>query len=191
MILTDYLLSTPSLQWQYALQAGVSHAVIRLPEDGGFDEASPAHWQSLYNRFCAKGLRPVVVEPMPPGLHGHIKAGDGQRDESIERVIQMMKAMDKVGVRIICTNFMCHIGWYRTAHNLQERGGALVTGFNADDAGETAFPPITRAQLWANYTYFVRAVTPYAERYGIRLALHPDDPPVERLGGVERIFTSL
>ena len=46
-------------------------------------------------------------------------------------------------------------------------------------------------EIWKNYEYFVRAAVPEAERFGIRLALHPDDPPLERLGGVSRIFTDL
>ena len=49
---------------------------------------------------------------------------------------------------------------------------------------------ITAAKLWENYEYFLRAVIPEAERYGVRLALHPDDPPVPRLGDVERIMIS-
>jgi mannonate dehydratase len=49
---------------------------------------------------------------------------------------------------------------------------------------------ITAAELWANYEYFVKAVVPYAEKYEIKLGLHPDDPPVPRLGDVERIMIS-
>ena len=36
--------------------------------------------------------------------------------------------------------------------------------------------------------YFIKAVIPYAEKHGIKLALHPDDPPLEKLGDVERIM---
>ena len=46
-------------------------------------------------------------------------------------------------------------------------------------------------RMWANYENFIKAVIPYAEKYGVKLALHPDDPPLEKLGGVARIFTSL
>ena len=49
---------------------------------------------------------------------------------------------------------------------------------------------ITADELWRNYEYFVKAVVPEAEKYGIKLALHPDDPPVPRLGDVERIMIS-
>ncbi len=46
-------------------------------------------------------------------------------------------------------------------------------------------------RMLANYEYFIKAVIPYAEKYGVKLALHPDDPPLEKLSGVARIFTSL
>lgn len=42
--------------------------------------------------------------------------------------------------------------------------------------------------MWDNYKYFINAVIPYAKKYNINLALHPDDPPIERLGNVERIM---
>ena len=48
---------------------------------------------------------------------------------------------------------------------------------------------ITEEQMWANYDYFIKAVLPVAEEEGVKLALHPDDPPVPMLGGVARIFT--
>ncbi len=47
---------------------------------------------------------------------------------------------------------------------------------------------IPEEQMWANYEYFIKAVLPVAEEEGIRLALHPDDPPVPMLGGVARLF---
>ncbi|MBK8027744.1 MAG: mannonate dehydratase [Chloroflexi bacterium] len=41
--------------------------------------------------------------------------------------------------------------------------------------------------MWANYTYFIRAVLPVAEK-AVALAVHPDDPPVPTLGGIARLF---
>lgn len=191
MIITDYLRSEPGLQWQLAKQMGVDHAVIRLPEDPDFDCADPAHWQTVYRRFIGAGLTPLVLEPMPNALHDHIKLGDEQRDACIDKVIRMLPIMDSLNIRIICLNFMAHIGWFRTVHDLPERGGALVSGFDLEEF----IPPddgisITEAELWHNLEYFLKAVMPYAEKHGIRLALHPDDPPVSPLGGVSRILTS-
>ena len=56
MILTDYLLSTPDIQWEMARQVGVSHATVRLPETEDFDFTSRAHWQTVYERFLRLSL---------------------------------------------------------------------------------------------------------------------------------------
>ena len=45
--------------------------------------------------------------------------------------------------------------------------------------------------MWANYEYFIKAVIPVAEEAGVRLCLHPDDPPVPTLGGIARLFRSI
>ena len=82
---------------------------------------------------------------------------------------------------------MAHIGWLRTSDSIEERGGALVTGFDLNDFKEVD-KKITATELWNNYEYFIKAVIPYAEKFNIKLALHPDDPPLEKLGMVERIM---
>ena len=101
----------------------------------------------------------------------------------------MLPIMQSQGITTICFNFMAYIGWLRTADNIRERGNALVTGFNIDD-----FRPIeeqiSSEMLWNNYIYFLKAIIPYAERYNIKMALHPDDPPIDKLGDVSRIMTS-
>ena len=189
MILADYFRSEHDTAWDFALASGVRHAVIRLPEDGKFDYADKTHWDSLVRKFTDFGVTPVAIEPMPNELHDHIKIGDALRDESIERVISMFPNMRAHGIDTICFNWMAHIGWLRTSSNYPERGGARVTEFKMADFVPTD-DAITADKLWKNYEYFVRAVIPYAEQYGIKLGLHPDDPPVPRLGGVERIMIS-
>lgn len=189
MILTDYLRSTPDLTWQYAKQCGVRHAVIRLPEDSSFDITSRDCWSEVYNRYMEQGLKPVIIEPLPNELHDHIKAGDSLRDECIEKFLRVIELMDEFDIRILCFNFMAHIGWLRTTSTLEERGGALVTGFCLEDFTPTGLS-ITEAELWDNYTCFLKAVVPHAEKHNIRLALHPDDPPLEKLGDVSRIMIS-
>ena len=189
MILTDYLRSIPDAAWDIARQCGVQHATIRLPEDGKFDLNDKTHWDSLFQKYNDFGFIPTVLEPMPNELHDHIKAGDEKRDEAIEKVIKMFPIMDALDLRTICFNFMAHIGWLRTSSTVPERGGAHVTEFNMKDFKDTG-ATITEDELWYNYEYFIRAVIPHAEKYGIKLALHPDDPPVPRLGGVSRIMIS-
>ncbi|MBR5295552.1 MAG: mannonate dehydratase [Clostridia bacterium] len=189
MILTDYFRSQPDATWSFALQSGVKHGVIRLPEDEDFDLTSFSHWKEVYDRFQNYGLTPVAIEPMPNEVHDHIKAGDEKRDESIEKVLKMLPIMDQLDIRTICFNFMAHIGWLRTRNDFPERGGAKVTAFSMKDFVPTK-EAITAEKLWENYEYFLKAVLPEAEKYGIRLALHPDDPPVPALGDVGRIMIS-
>ena len=126
---------------------------------------------------------------MPNELHDHIKAGDSMRDECIEKVIKMFPIMRDKKIDTICFNFMAHIGWLRTRSDFPERGGARVTAFDMADFSDTG-AHISAPELWDNYTYFIKAVVPEAEKYGIKLALHPDDPPVPSLGSVERIMIS-
>ena len=189
MILTDYFRSEHDMAWDMAIASGVKHGVIRLPEDGKFDYADRSHWETLVKKFTDFGVTPVAIEPMPNELHDHIKAGDELRDESIERAISMFPHMQAMGIDTICFNFMAHIGWLRTSSDYPERGGARVTEFNMADFRPTG-AVITADELWKNYEYFVKAVVPEAEKYGIKLGLHPDDPPVPRLGDVERIMIS-
>lgn len=189
MILADYFYSEHDITWDFAVACGACHGIIRLPEDGNFDYADKSHWNTLVRKFNNFGITPVAIEPMPNELHDHIKTGDSLRDESIERVVSMFPNMAAHGIDTICFNFMAHIGWLRTSTDFPERGGAKVTEFNMAD-----FKPIntkiTSEELWANYEYFVKAIVPHAEKYGIKLGLHPDDPPVPRLGDVERIMIS-
>ena len=189
MLLTDYFRYPKDSTWDLARQCGVTHGVIRLPETDAFDLTDKSHWQAVYDDFLNDGIRPIIVEPMPNSVHDHIKAGDGMRDESIDKVLKMLPIMRGLGIHTVCFNWMAHIGWLRTTSSIPERGGALVTGFDLHE-----FKPvpqkISETELWDNYTYFLRAVIPEAEKYEIRLALHPDDPPVPKLGDVSRIMIS-
>ena len=191
MILTDYLRSDKDITWDYAKQCGVMHGVIRLPENKEFDLTDKTHWLTVHKRFTDYGIKPLIIEPMPNEVHDHIKAGDCLRDESIDKVLKMFPIMRDLQIETICFNWMAHIGWLRTSSDIIERGGALVTGFNIKDFQPKTGVAITEKELWNNYEYFLKAVIPTAEKYGIKLALHPDDPPLPRLGDVSRIMVSV
>ena len=189
MILTDYFYYPHNLTWDYAVQCGVNHGVIRAPETAQFDLCDRRHWQQICDDFRNHGIQPLVLEPLPNELHDHIKAGDEKRDESIERFLKMLPLIREQGIDTVCFNFMAHVGWTRTGRDYPERGGALVTGFELDK-----FPlpqaAISHEELWNNYDYFIRAAVPEAEKWGVKLALHPDDPPLPYLGDVGRIMIS-
>lgn len=102
--------------------------------------------------------------------------------------------MGEVGIPMLCYNWLAVIPWMRTSTALRGRGGALVTGF--DSAALAGLPPtwageVSEQQLWDAFTYFIERVVPVAEKAGVRLALHPDDPPLSPVRGLSRIMVSV
>ena len=190
MILSDYFLSTPDLQWQLAAQLGVRYATTRLPEDPEFDITNPGHIKAVADRFQNAGFQPLVMEPLPPKLNQHIKLADSHRDESIEKIQKMIPLLAENGWKTIATSFMAGVDWYRTTSTFPERGGAMVTGFDLKDVNVDMSIHLSEDQMWDNLTYFLKAVVPVCEENGIQLALHPDDPPLKKLGNISRILIS-
>jgi len=180
----------PGIQWQLAAQIGVKYAVTKAaPELSG--ELPPwdlATLRGIRDRFAAAGFKLYALEGDEFDMT-RIKMGLPGRDEDIEKYQAMLRNMGQLEIPLLCYNFMAGVGWYRTRVDLPERGGALTSGFDLAEAEERPLQ-ITEAQLWANYEYFIRAVIPVADAAGVKMGLHPDDPPVSPLLGFSRILTS-
>jgi mannonate dehydratase len=179
---------------QLAVQAGVTHAigrVVTVLKDVPRTEYAKA-LAGIRREFNAAGLVVAGVESHPVPAE-KIKLGLPGRDEEIENYIAVIRALAENEVPLLCYNWMAGLGWYRTSVDLPERGGALVSEFNQEDAdrqGLTEFGQVSEATIWANLEYFLRAVMPVAEECGIQMALHPDDPPISPLRGIGRILTT-
>lgn len=180
-------------KWTLAKQIGINYVITKaMPELSG--KPAPYHPDALrqiQSEFAEAGFSLYGLEgdqfDMAP-----IKLGLPNRDEYIDHYRQMLRNMGQLGIRLLCYNFMAGIGWFRTRIDIPERGGALVSEFNAADASTMAPEDqrVTETQLWDNLFYFLDAVMPVAEENGIEMALHPDDPPVSPLKGIGRILTS-
>jgi len=105
----------------------------------------------------------------------------------------MLVNMGKLGVPLLCYNFMAQIGWCRSKGDVTGRGGALVSRFDLKEmpTSLTEAGEVPAEQIWENYRVFIQRVMPVAEKAGVRMALHPDDPPLPSLRGVGRIFGTL
>lgn len=188
MILADYFRYPHDDSWDFAKASGFNYGVIRLPDDPNFDFTSYDAIKKIYDDFVSFGITPIIVEPMPNQLWDHVKAGDEKMDECIDIIIKLLENLSKVGIKMVCFNFMAHIGWLRTNTKYELRH-AYVTEFDEKDFVKTD-KKITEEELWSNYKHFLDRVIPYAEKYDVKLALHPDDPPLAKLGDVSRIMIS-
>lgn len=180
--------------WSIALQGGATHAVSRLPlgADGkiSWDYIDLLH---LRESFRDHGLQLEVIEPGLDGQMHDMKLGTDKRDADIEHCKQLIRNMGTVGIPVFCYNFMAKFNWVRTSTTTPARGGALVTSYDhalMKDAPLTDAGVVTADKLWENLKYFLEAVVPVAEEYNVKLALHPDDPPVESIQGISRIITN-
>ncbi len=140
------------------------------------------------------GMKFNVVEG-PPSLGNITKLGLAGRDEEIANFITFMQNLKQhAGVDVICYNWMPVIGWYRTKKDDIGRAGALVTSFDQaliKDLPDTEHGKISKETLWKNLEYFLKAVVPEAEKIGMKLAMHPDDPQIDSIRGISRIMTSV
>jgi mannonate dehydratase len=120
-----------------------------------------------------------------------VLAGPG-RDAQLEEFKQAIRNMGAAGIPVICYNFMPpHAGVIRTSYTTRERGGALVSAFDADLMKNAPLTPAgmtTDEQMWENLEYFLKLVVPVAEEADVKLAMHPDDPPMSPLCGLSRIM---
>lgn len=168
-------------------QLGVNHCIAA---------AGPMPWTEerlggLMTKLKAGGLSlgNCMISGFPNTIYG--RPG---RDEEIEKVIQSVRAAGKVGLPVVEYNFYAHRiieGYFEEIG----RAGAGMTAFDHDKVKD--LPPLpnegahTLDEMWANITYFLKAVIPEAAKAGVRMALHPNDPPAPISRGSQQIMGSL
>jgi mannonate dehydratase len=194
MILADFLPSKPDRSWQLARQVGINHAICKCaPELTGLNAPDDlAALRTIRDRFADGGFKLIGLEGDEFDMQ-RIKLGLPGRDEDIARYQQMLRNMGELGIGLLCYNFMATIGWCRTDVHVPARGGAITNRFALANLDQTPVPEaqrVTEAKLWENYEYFITRVLPVAEQAGVKMGLHPDDPPLSPLRGVGRILIS-
>jgi mannonate dehydratase len=174
----------------------VRDVVIEMPtgQPNGEPPWSEKSLQRAVDAYAERGLRvEAIEEDNSPPLHRTRLGADG-RDEEIDVYCSLIENMGKVGIPVLCYNWMAVIGVQRTSLAVKGRGGALVTAFERDH--ESMLEPteaghIPSEQLWDSLEYFLDRVVPVAEQSGVRLAMHPDDPPLPSIRGIDRIMSNL
>lgn len=192
MIIAEFLSARPDRLWEWCNQLGVRHVICKCtPELTGL----PAVWnldalRTIQQRFADGGLVLHGLEGDPFDMH-RIKLGLLGRDEDIEQYCKMLRNMGELGIGLLCYNFMVGIGWHRSGKAVT-RGGAVTTRFDLREMSPdlTEAGEVSANRVWENYTYFINAVLPAAEEAGVKMGLHPDDPPIPVLRNIARIFSS-
>ena len=191
---------------------GVTGIVSALHEVPVGEVWTPEALSERAGQIQEAGLTWSVVESIP--VHEDIKLGRPSRDALIDRYCRSIEHVGAQGIGVVCYNFMPVFDWMRTdlAYELPDGSSALAydhgaladidlsggTGempawvsYGADElaALREAYQAVDESQLWDHLGYFLERVVPAAEAAGVRLAIHPDDPPWP-IFGLPRIITS-
>ncbi len=186
----------------FARQIGVRGVLLNTPVIPGeaFWEVADLIW--LRARVEQYGLHLEAIENTPMTFYEKAILGLPGRDEQIENYIRTIRNLGRAGIPVLGYHWMATDVW-RTSFNTAGRGGAQVAAFDLSLLDQNALPAgmgqqslsrdraYSAEEVWANYRYFMSAVLPVAEQAGVRLALHPDDPPLPTMGGVARLFYHL
>ncbi|MBW5447734.1 mannonate dehydratase [Cohnella sp. CFH 77786] len=166
------------------------------------------------------GFHLDVVESV--NVHEDIKLGLPSRERYIENYKRTIEKLSRVGVKVICYNFMPVFDWLRTdlrkpmadgstalfyensliadvdpfelVKRIQENSELSMPGWEPERLAHLAelfeaYRGVTAEDMWRNLEHFLNEIVPVAARCGIRMAIHPDDPPWP-VFGLPRIITN-
>lgn len=195
---------------QIPVMSGVVSAIYDVPVGEVWPEDRIA---TLKNQINNAGLEFEVVESVP--VHEKIKLGTRDCERLIENYAENIRRLGRAGVKVICYNFMPVFDWLRSdlEHKLSDGSHALaydnetVLSLNPAES-ELSLPgwdesytrvelrglleeyrQVDEERLWLNLERFLARVIPVAEKAGIKMAIHPDDPPWG-IFGLPRIITN-
>ncbi len=142
------------------------------------------------DRFARFGMR------IYSGVHYsyrslRVQLGQPGRDQDIETYCRFLGDLGKLNIPIASYDF--HPGNTYTT-SVVKRRGYMAREFDLDNfrskvEKQEFAQEYSADDIWANYTYLMKAVLPVAEEAGVALALHPDDPPLAKMNGVAKLFT--
>jgi mannonate dehydratase len=186
---------------QYIRQIPGMHGIVSAVYDVPVGETWPVEKiKALKAKVEAHELALDVIESVP--VHEDIKLGKPSRDRLIANYQQTIRNLGASGIKVICYNFMPVFDWTRTslAKVLPDGSTTLTFSTKEIDAIDVAkgislpgwdtsykadelkalldeYAQVDSEKLWEHLGYFLKAIVPVAEESGIRMAIHPDDPP--------------
>ena len=177
-------------QLKFVKQCGCDDLLLNTPKLPGDERWEFRDLLLLRTRAENAGLRLIALENVPVRFYDRIMLGLPGRDQQLENMRETVRNMGRAGIPILGYHFMPNQVW-RTSRDTPVRGGAAATAFDMSLAAEAPLTHdrvYTEDEMWANYDWYLERLLPVCEESGVRLALHPDDPPVPALGGIPRLF---
>ena len=180
----------------FVRQMGVNYAVTWIDSE----KASPEYYRSRRERFDEAGIKLYGLGN--PSVHNvdAITLNLPNRDEKVEEYKRHIRNLGQADIPYTTYAHMANSVW--STPREETRGGASARAFDSsrmDEAtgggysgsGLTHDREYSEEELWENFTSFAEEVAPVAEEAGVRIGIHPDDPPGVKIGGVPRpIFSS-
>jgi mannonate dehydratase len=169
---------------------GVDCVALELPDgpragsaiDLSTPEAATAFFKTATAKVQAHGMELRTV--LATSGFDAIKRGLSGRDREIAWLLNAVTGMGAAGVPILAYNFKLLNSKLLRSQPTPGRGAATYISFDYDEylkkPASPVTPPVPAEQVFDNLSYFLKALVPAAEQAGVRMALHPDDPPVPR-----------
>ena len=183
--------------FQFAKQLGVTHLKVDAGKLMDEHQRGPVQLPKLLElkkRVDAYDLQ-IGVALLPQGAgsqHWSIRLGRPEREQEIEYVCRSIEILGREGIPVVEYVFNLS-AVYGSESKPSGRGGAIVRHFDYDKAKQAPPEPEFEASaedVWERITYFLERVVPAAEKANVKLACHPDDPPVPTLKGETRVLGS-
>jgi mannonate dehydratase len=185
----DEKVSDDDLTW--IKQMGIDYLNVQT----GTGRATLENVLAIKARVEAAGLKVWNIPNNDNRNIEEITLGLPGRAAKIEWLKQYIRDTGKAGIKYITYAHMANGIWSSKPETT--RGGGESRSFHLATAkgywnGKVYEGPLThgrkysKEELWENYTYFIRQIAPVAEEAGVRIGIHPDDPPVPELGGIPR-----
>jgi len=198
----------------YIRQIPGIHGIVSAVYDVKVGEVWPVeNILALKRKIEAHGLAFEVIESVP--VHEDIKLGRPAAARLIANYAETLRNLGKCGLKVVCYNFMPVFDWTRTILDLKLDDGSTALGFDAGIVGkidpeqgidlpgwDASYQPaelkallaeyrgIGEERLWTNLETFLEGVIPAAREAGVKLAIHPDDPP-RPIFGLPRIVKNV
>jgi mannonate dehydratase len=177
-------------QLLFVKQCGCDDVLLNTPALPGEERWEYDDLLAWKERAEQAGLRLIALENVPITFYDQIMLGLPGRERQLENMQQTVRSMGRAGIPILGYHWMPN-GVWRTSTEALVRGGATATQFRMTEAQDVPLSHdrvYTEEELWESYDWYLDRMLSVCEEAGVRMALHPDDPPVPSLGGVARLF---